>query len=170
MRKLFIVLVSALLVFGVSFQARAEQSTSTFTGKRFEEQQVFVYAYNNGTTTIQSNGVVILENAATDKTTVGTYVEVTTDADDELVFGVADENIAAGAVGRICVRGPHIVWDKDSTHALSTVLATSDTANRTTTYSTSDATVAGTLGVVILATSDLGGEYCWVWVAPQIHY
>ena len=169
MRKLFTILVSALLVLGISIQARAEQSTSTFTGKRFEEQQVFVYAYNNGSTEVQSYGVVIIDTDGTAGSTLGTYIENTTDADDELVFGVAAETIAVGSVGKVCVRGPHEVYDDDSTHAVSSILSSSTTANRTATYSTADATVGGFLGLVIGATSSLGPDYAWIWVRPQVH-
>lgn len=169
MRKLFIVLVSALLVLGLSIQARAEQSTSTFTGERYEEQQVFVYAYNNGSTEIQSYGIVIIDTDGTAGSTLGTYIENTTDADDELVFGVAAETIAVGAVGKVCIRGPHEVFDDDTTHAVSSIISSSSTANVSQTYATSDATVGGYAGLVIGATSSLGGRYCWIWVNPQVH-
>ena len=168
MRKLFIVLISALLV-GVSTQARAEISTTTFTGDRFEEQQVIVMCYNNSGSDIESNAVVILDVSATEGSTLGTYITTTATADDSYVFGVTDEVIEAGEVGRICVRGPHLVYDLDSTHAVRAILATSTTVGRTTTYATSDGTTGGQLGQVIDASVAEGVDYCTVWVNPQVH-
>lgn len=165
--KKFIFILSALLVFSVS--ARAEQSPQTATGTRYQDNQVFTIAYNNSGAEIQSNSVVILDTTATENTTLGAYITTTTTADSAYVFGVTGETIASGASGRVCIRGPHRVLDTDSTHAAGAILATSTTAGKTTTYSTADGTTGGYLGHVIGATSDLGANYAWVWVNPQIH-
>lgn len=166
--KKFIFVLSALLVFGI-YQARAEQSPETATGKRLQDNQVFTIAYNNSGSSIESNNVVVLDTDATENTTLGAYITTSATADDYRVFGVTDETIAAGESGRVCIRGPHRVLDTDSTHAAAAILATSTTAGNTTTFSTSDGTTGGYLGHVIGATSALGANYAWVWVNPQIH-
>lgn len=173
MKKFSIILLSALLVLGFSLQARAESSATAYTGKSYTEQQVFTFVYNNSGSEIQSNSVVILDNSGTDVaagSTLGSYITTTATADSVYVFGVTDETIAAGAVGRVCIRGPHLVLDTDSTHAEgTTILATSTTAGETTTYSTADGTAGGQLGLVIEQTASEGPDYCWVWVNPQVH-
>jgi len=169
MRKLSLFVLSALLVLGLSTQVWAEMSPSSATGSSYLDNQVYTVCYNNSGSEIQSHSVVILDTSATTGSTLGAYITTTTTADDYRVFGVTSETIAAGAVGRVCIRGPHRVLDTDSTHALAAILATSTTAGQTTTYSTSDGTTGGYLGHVIGATGDLGANYCWVWVNPQIH-
>lgn len=169
MRKLCIILVSALLIGTLVSTARAEQSTSTFTGDRYEEQQVWVYAFNNSGAIIQSNAVVTLDTTATAGTQLGTYITTSVTADDYRVFGVTGENIGIASVGKVCVRGPKEVLDSDKTHALAAILACSTSRGETTTYSTSDGTTGGYLGHVIGATSSLGEDYVWVWINPQIH-
>ncbi len=168
MKKLCIFVISALLVLGIAYQARAEMSPQT-AGGTYLDNQVYTMAYNNSGSSITSYAVVVLDTSATEKTTLGAWITTTTTADDYRVFGVTDQTIAAGTSGRVCIRGPHRVLDTDSTHALAAILATSTTAAQTTTYATSDGTVGGQLGVVIGATSDLGSNYCWVWVNPQVH-
>ena len=167
MRKLSIILVSALLVLGLSIQARAEISTSTFTGDRFEEQQVIVMCYNNSGAEIQSNSVVILDVTGTAGTTLGTYITTTTSTDSNYVFGVTDETIAAGSVGRICVRGPHRV------HMASTDTSAADTIGTYTPAGLAETTTTttnktGILGVALAEdTTALGGDdIWWVWINP----
>lgn len=171
MRKLSIVLISALLVFGLSIQARAEQSTSTFTGDRYEEQQVMVYCYNNSGAEIQSNSAVIIDITATAGTTLGTYITTTTTTDSSYVFGVTDETISSGSVGRICVRGPHKVqFASEDTAAEDTVgtLTPAGKVETTTTTSNKD----GILGLALAATAvtdrDYGTDMWWIWVDPYV--
>ncbi len=170
MNKLFIIVLSALLVFGIS-QARAEQSPSSATGSSYLDNQVYTVAYNNSGATIQSYAVVVLDTSATEKTTLGAYITTSTTADDYRVFGVTagGETCASGTNCRVIIRGPARVLDTDATHAVAAILAASGTTAQATTYSTSDGTAGGYLGHVIGATSDLGPNYCWVWVNPQIH-
>lgn len=169
MKKFRLFIISAFIMFGLIAQVKAEQSPQTATGSRYQDNQVFTVAYNNSGATIQSNSIVILDTTATENTTLGAYITTTTTADSPYVFGVTDETIASGETGRVCIRGPHRVLDTDATHAAGALLATSTTAGQTTTYSTADGTAGGVLGQVIGATSDLGANYAWVWVDPQVH-
>lgn len=168
MKKLFIV-ISALLVFGLISQVRAEQSPQTATGTRYQDNQVFTIAYNNSGAEIQSNSIVILDTTATLGTTLGAYITTATSADSPYVFGITDETILTAESGRVCIRGPHQVYDLDATHAAGALLATSATAGRTTTYSAADGTAGGVLGQVIGTPGGLGPNYAWVWVDPQVH-
>lgn len=167
MRKLSLFVLSALLVLGFTLQARAESSATAYTGKRFEEQQVFVFSYNNSGAEIQSNSVVILDISATAGSTLGTYITTTTNTDSSYVFGVADETIGIGEVGKICVRGPHTVWIASNDTAAEDTLGTYTPAGKaetTTTTSNKD----GILGVALAQdTSANGGEdIWWAWINP----
>ena len=132
MKKINIIVLSALLVLGLAFQVRAEQSPSSATGTRYYDNQVFTMAYNNSGSDISSNNVVILDISGTDvadETTLGAYITTTTTADSVYVFGVThDPNCVAGTSCRVCIRGPHKVMDTDSTHANGAILSTSTTA------------------------------------------
>jgi hypothetical protein len=168
MKKFYFVL-SALLVLGFAVQARAETSSTAYTGKDYTENEVFIYAYNNSGSSIQSNGVVIIDTSGTAGSTLGAYITTTSTADSVYVCGVTDETIADGAVGRVCVKGPHLVMYTSSTHTAGTIAATSTTAAQATTYSTADGIAGGQLGVVIGATSALGTRYAWVYIRPNVH-
>ena len=170
MRKLFIVLISALLVSGLSIQARAEQSTSTFTGERFEEQQVYIYAYNNSGAEVQSNGVVVIDITGTAGSTLGTYFTTSDTSGNSYILGVTDETIGIGEIGKICVRGPHIVQFDTAPSAADTV--TNDTVVPKGTTATSVANKYGYVGVALAATGsadrDYGADMWWVWVNPTV--
>lgn len=173
MKKLFIVLLSALMVFGFLTQARAETSTSAYTGKRYEEQQVFVMAFNNSGSTLNTTSVVILDLSGTGVTagaTLGSYVTTTTTADSVRVFGVADESIDDQSVGRICIRGPHqvrlVATSSPSSIGIGDLITTSATAGRVAEYSTADGTAGGVLGRSLETTTN---EDFWIWVNPEIH-
>ena len=171
MRKLFTILVSALLVLGISIQARAEQSTSTFTGKRFEEQQVFVYAYNNSGAEIQSNSAVIIDITGTPASTLGTYITTTTDTDSSYVFGVTDETIATASVGKVCVRGPHIVvFASTNTSAEDTVgtYTPAGSVETTTTTSNKDGILGLALAATVAGDKYYGLDMWWIWVNPYV--
>lgn len=171
MRKLFLVLVSALLMLGLSVQARAEQSTSTFTGERFEEQQVFVYVYNNSGAEIQSNSAVILDITGTAGSTLGTYITTTTVTDSSYVFGVTDETIPTASVGKVCVRGPHIVRFASSDTAAEDTVGTYTPAGyveTTTTTSNKDGILGLALAVTANTDQNYGLDMWWVWVNPYV--
>jgi len=171
MRK-FIVLFSALLMLGFSIQARAEQSTSTFTGERYEEQQVFIYAYNNSGSEVQSNGVVVIDITATGNSTLGTYFTTSATSGNSYILGITDETIAAGSVGRICVRGPHRVLFDTTPSAADSV--TNDTTAPLATTGTSAANKYGYVGTALKATTTTadgewgGSNTWWIWVNPTV--
>ena len=175
MRKLFIVLVSALLI-GVSVQARAEQSTSTFTGERFEEQQVFIFAYNNSGSEVQSNGVVVVDITGTGSSTLGTYFTTSGTSGNSYILGVTDETIAIATIGKICVRGPHIVNFATAPSAGDTI--TNHTVVPQGLTETSTANKYGYVGVALKATAaedgddfnldGVGSENWWIWVNPTV--
>lgn len=166
MRK-FIFVLSVLLAFSVS-QVRAEQSPQTATGTRYQDNQVFTIAYNNGGASISADSVVILDTSATSGTTLGGYITTTTTADDYRVFGITDEAIAASTSGRVCIRGPHQVWLEAPYNSAAGVIvaAGNDTAGVAQLYATSDGTVGGYLGRSLASRAS---NKVWVWVEPQIH-
>lgn len=169
MKKFCLVLLSALLVFSMASQARAEQSTASATGSSYLDNQVYTMAYNNSGSDITSHSVVILDTSGTAGSTLGAYITTTTTADHWAVAGVTvDPNCVAGTPCRVCIRGPIEVLFTSATHVTGTIAATSTTAGEATTYSTADGTVGGHLGKII-GSSDLGGFYAWVWVEPKIH-
>ncbi|MDD5387594.1 MAG: hypothetical protein PHQ22_10415 [Sulfuricurvum sp.] len=112
MKKLFVVLLSALIILGVSTQARAEIETSSYTGRNYRELQRFIQVYNNYGNTITENSVVILDMVGSPTPITGTVavtIHATYTSPSALAIGVADETIASGAIGKICTYGPHLV-------------------------------------------------------------
>lgn len=172
MRKLFIILVSALLMLGLSIQVRAEQSTSTFTGERYEEQQVFVYAYNNSGSTVQSNSVVVVDITGTGSSTLGAYFTTSATSGNSYIMGITDETIASSSVGKICVRGPHIAIFDAAPSAADSV-TNDDAAGAKATAGTSAANKYGYVGTALKATAaadapTCGTYYWWIWVNPTV--
>lgn len=109
MKKLFIVLLSALFIFGIAYQVRAEQSSSSASGTNYYDNQVYTIGYNNSGADISSNSLVVIDTTGTAGSTLGAYITTTTTQGHNFVFGVTDEVIADGTSGRICIRGPHKV-------------------------------------------------------------
>lgn len=171
MKKFYIIVLSALLVLGFAIQARAESSATAFSGKVDDEQQVFTVAYNSGTTEVSKGDVVILDSTATEGSTLGAYVTTTTTADNKLVFGVADETISASEVGRVCIRGPHGVnLEAGGSYAVGDMLAASSTEKMAEEYATSDGTLGGYLGIILVAVSDnTDNSERIAWINPQVH-
>ena len=171
MKKLSIFIISALLLLGLVSQVRAEQSPQTATGTRYQDNQVFTVAYNNYTSEISANSVVVLDTTATANSTLGAYITGTTTADDKYVFGVTDEAIGSGKSGRICIRGPHVVWTQYSNLAAGAIAAPAGYLGSATTYSASDGTAGGQLGYALGAeyTNSTGNHSDWIWVNPRIH-
>ncbi len=131
MKKLFLIALMVLLTASFCY---AEQSAQTYSGnanQRFDEQQVFVDAYNSSGGTISSNYVVVIDTAAANAasgTTLGTYITTTTTAADARVLGVTESDIPAGRVGRVCVRGPKKVYLTAAPSAAGATIATTTTA------------------------------------------
>lgn len=166
---LFSLILSAFLLLGVS-QAKAEVGVSAYTGTDYREQQVFTYVYNNSGSELTYNSVVILDTSATAGSTLGAYFTTTTTADSPYVFGVTDQTIKSGEVGRVCVRGPHTVrLTTESGLAAGDIVATSGTAGKAVEYSTSDGTVGGYLGTAIVDNTTTFEDRWWIIVNPQTH-
>lgn len=120
MNRFLLVLAFSLLILGIP-NVHARNSAASYDNKYYSQQE-FVQAYNNSTATIYRDYVVGLDvnssginNGATPginpNNNLGQYVtEVTGSTTDSIyVFGVSDETIPAGQLGRICIRGAHKV-------------------------------------------------------------
>ncbi len=117
MKKLFVLFVSALLVLGVVTNADAFVSSPIQDGN-YTGVQEFVIMFNNTTRIIASNTIVTLDLVATTTdvavnargiSNLGAFASQSSVTGAAAVIGVADEDIATGTYGRICVRGPHQV-------------------------------------------------------------
>lgn len=198
MKKLLLIAIS-LMVLACS-NAQARNSASTYDNKYYSQQE-FVQGYNSSTGTIYRDFVVGLDTTQTinPNSNLGQYItQATSSTTDNLyVFGVADETIPAGQLGRICIRGPHkVVLNSTKQLAISAGNVLSQCSNNQTygafptlnnggacVYSTAAGTAGGQLGYVLSATAttdtgDVGqttnpqsnttwSEY-WSWVAPQV--
>ena len=174
MRKLFVFLFISALVLSFSINAIAEQSATTQTGKRWEEQQVFSYFYNKTGADISSNHVVVLDiTNATAGTTLGTCVATNATAGNTYIVGITDEVLVDGSVGRVCVKGPHraiftatpTAADRVSNGTTAGLCTTqTSTANKYGYIGTALAQVGSTDALYDYATS----KVWWVWVSPTI--
>lgn len=117
MNKLLLVAISLLLLGFPNAQAR--NSAASYDNKYWSQQE-FVQAYNNSTATIYRDFIVGLDTSLNTSASInpnnnqGQYItEGTGSTTDAIyVFGVADETIPAGQLGRILIRGPHkVVWN-----------------------------------------------------------
>lgn len=173
MKKLLFVL-SVLIMAGSSSYVRAESSASGYED-HLRSQQVFSSFYNGGSVDISRDQPVILRAGATAGSTLGADIEATITTDSVFTVGVADETIAVGTMGRVCIRGPHkvAVANSFSGQATGAILSTSTTIGKAGVYSRSDGTVGGQLGVLIntTATTDTGdaSNTFWGWINPQVH-
>lgn len=173
--KKFILL--ALLMVGMISTVRAENSATAYDQKYYS-QQVFVVAYNNSSGTIANNNVVILDasQSVNPNLYLGSYINTTQVSDSIFAFGVTDESIPVGQLGRVCIRGPHKAVSRTSNAfqtASGTIISVSSTPGTFGRYTTADGTVGGQLGYVLSGTAstdtgDASNTY-WVWVRPQHH-
>lgn len=163
MKKLSLFIISALFVFALATQARAESSPTTFAGNVYTDEQVFIRAYNNSGAIVSENQVVILDTSATAGTTLGSYFTITTSTDSSYVMGVTDQQVAKGDIGRICVRGPHKVQITANPTAGQN-MGTGSTYGKAT-ASTATTTATGILGTALAASTS--GSTWWVWVNPH---
>lgn len=177
MRNIQFILV-ALFVAVFAPIVRAENSATAYDAKYYS-QQVFVVAYNNNASTISTNNVVILDStqSVNPNLYLGNYVTLNGSTTDSIyVFGVTDESILTGTLGRICVRGPHkVVMPVNSTYTAGSVIGACSTANagKACPTTTADGTASGQLGFILSATAttdtgDASNTY-WMWVRPQQH-
>lgn len=178
--KKFILL--ALLMVGMISTVRAENSATAFDQKYYS-QQVFVVAYNNSASTLALNSTVILDATQTTNPNLylGSYVTTSGSTTDSIyTFGVTDESILSGSLGRICVRGPHkVVMPSPSSGvtAGNVISACSNTvaanAGKACAFTTADGTDSGMLGFLLSATASTdngdASNTFWAWIRPQEH-
>lgn len=173
--KKFILL--ALLMVGMISTVRAESSATAYDGKYYS-QQVFVDAYNNFNAAIARDNVVIIDasQAVNPNLYLGSYITVTNTTDSIFVFGVTDESINSGSIGRIAVRGPHkavSITAQSGANASGSIISASNVPGKFGFASTADGTASGRLGYILssTATTDTGdatGTF-WIWVDPRSH-
>lgn len=172
MRNIKLFMLAALLMVGMISTVRAENSATAFDDK-YWSQQVFVSAYNDSPT-LNRDSVVILNASSTAGSTLGGHVIATQVSDSIFIFGVTDESISAGSLGRICVRGAHkVAMNSSAGQVTGQIIGSSTTFGKASWYSTADGTAGGQLGYLInaTATSDTGDatNTYWAWITPRIH-
>lgn len=173
MKKLFIVL-SVLIMASYASNVRAESSSTAYEPDE-RVQEVYASFYNAGPSDININEPVVLRANATAGSTLGAYIETSASTDNIFVIGVADASIAAGSMGKVCIRGPHKVAAVNnlSSKATGAIFSTSSTTGKAGIYATADGTVGGQLGWLLntTATTDTGDatNTFWAWINPQLH-
>lgn len=179
MKSIKFLLVALFLVASVA-SVRAENSATAFDAKA-ATQTVYVSAYNNSGDTLAVNSVVVLDVTQTinPNNYLGSYVTKNGSTTDSIyVFGVTDESILDGSLGRIAVRGPHKVLMPSIPSGAGIVIgacSNSVTANavKACPTTTADGTASGQLGYLLSATAstdtgDAANTY-WAWIRPQQH-
>lgn len=176
MKNIKFILAALFMVVSASM-VRAESSATAYDGKYYS-QQVFVMAYNNFNATINRDNVVIIDASPSinPNNNLGSYIIPTGTTDSIFIFGVTDEAIVVGTMGRVCIRGPHkavgIVGAGFPTSGA--IISASNQIGKFGYYNgTSDGTAGGRLGYVLSATAttdtgDATGTY-WVYVEPSVH-
>lgn len=167
----------ALLMVGLASTARAESSATAYDSKYYS-QQVFVVAYNNFPTAITRDNVVILDasQAVNPNLYLGSYIITTATTDSVFVFGVTDETIQPGTMGRVCIRGPHkaiSITGQAGQNTSGAIITTSNQSGKFGFGSTADGTASGRLGYILssTATTDTGdaANTYWTWIQPAAH-
>lgn len=174
------ILFALLILVGFSSNVRAESSATAYDQKYYS-QQVFTVAYNNGSNTINRDNVVILDapQSINPNNYYGSYITLGSTTDSVFIFGVADESILAGSLGRVCIRGPHKAvallpgGGVASYIASGAIISASNQAGKFGYASTADGTASGRLGYILSATAttdtgDASNTY-WVWIQPYTH-
>jgi biotin carboxyl carrier protein len=182
MNKILLLVVFSLILLGIP-NAHARNSAASYDSKYYSQQE-FVEAYNNSSATVNRDYIVQIDTTPSINTNknLGQYVtDVTAATPNVYAFGVADENITAGTLGRFCIRGPHkIVVKAGQTVTAGTVLGFCSNnpagAGLSCTYNTPTGTSDSMIGFTLNATATTdtgdvnnatGAEY-WSWVAPQV--
>lgn len=173
MRKINVIMLGIFLMLGM-VSVKAENSATGYSNPAsFRDQQVFVEAYNNNASSIAINNVVVLDTSGTANSTLGAYINTSTTTDSVYVFGVTDEAIAAGTLGRVCVRGPHKVVYANASPTLGNVIGVNSvSAGTAAPVTTASGTSRGFLGKIInttasTATGDATNTF-WAWIQPGI--
>lgn len=177
MKRLFLYLSVCAFLVGISGIARAEDSANAYEGKT-RSYPVFVSALNTGgDVAVNSPMILAVDSTQTlgQAGTLGAYVRQTSTTDSVFFYGVSDEAITSGMMGRICIRGPHKVAmvNNLANQATGAILSTSTTLQKGGIYSTADGTAGGQGGILLstTATTDTGDatNTFWFWVNPQPH-
>lgn len=171
--KKFILL--ALLMVGMISTVRAESSATAYDSKYYS-QQVFVVAYNNSASTISQEQVAVLDTtqAINPNIYLGSYVTTNGATTDSIyVFGVADEDILSGTLGRFGIRGPHKVRMPSVPSAAGIVIGACASSANACPVTTADGTASGRLGYLLSATAstdsgDAANTY-WAWLNITEH-
>ena len=179
MKNIKIMLV-ALFMVAMAPVVRAENGATAFDAKA-TTQTVYVVAYNNSAATLAVNSVVVLDATQTinPNNYLGSYVTSNGSTTDSIyVFGVTDESIAVGSLGRIAIRGPHKVLMPSPPTGAGVVIgacSNSVTANavKACATTTSDGTASGILGYTLSATAstdtgDAANTY-WAFLRIGVH-
>jgi hypothetical protein len=198
MKKIFALVVLSLFV--MSGIALAEQGATSFSGKNYIEQGVYVDAYNGTNGTLTANAVVVFDAAFGNAGTTfalaggtispgsiiivsGAAVAECSTATTPQVFGVVDSvqpngltYIASSTSGRICIRGPHLVMvgtapTYGALYFQGPVTGKADQSP----VANNGQTLVGSIGICINATTTaalagVGNGACLIWVQPTRSY
>lgn len=168
MRKIhmFFVFFAVVAILAFTGIVKAENSASSYDAKN-TTQQVDIMLYSSGVVTI--NDVVALDvtNGTVANKGLGSWMQTTTTTDSIYVIGVADESVTTGQLGRVCVRGPHLVnfFSGPGVITAGKLVGTTTTAGKAGIRSTADGTAAGVLGITLTGTADstyTGAQLIWV--------
>lgn len=120
MNRLLLTLIFSLVLLGFP-NAHARNGATAFDAKALTQDE-YVSAYNDSTGTLYRDYIVGVDVGGSGAGSVaapginpnvnlGAYIneDTTSTTDSIYVFGVVDENIPSGQLGRICIRGPHKV-------------------------------------------------------------
>ncbi len=174
MKKLIIAL-SVLLILVSMSSVRAETSASAYGDGKYWEQQAFTEMRNNSGAAISSNRVVVLDCtiAVAGSSTLGSAFITTTmaGATGWPIIGVTDENISSGSIGRVCIRGPHLVeFVTNSPPTTGNVTVTTGTTAGYAALGVTTTNNYNILGTALKATATTETNYSpniwWIWVRP----
>lgn len=179
-KKLLLIFSVFALLVGTTKFVKAENSADAYSPNA-RSYQIFVDVYNTDGATIPVNSPVILAVdssqtvGASGGGTLGAYIRSTTTTDSIFAYGVTDEAISAGTMGRVCIRGPHKIAAVNALtgQATGSIFSSSTTQYKAGIYATADGTAGGQLGILLstTATSDTGdaSNTFWAWLFPQFH-
>lgn len=160
---------------GIVSTVRAENSATAYDSKYYS-QQVFVVAYNNSASTISQEQVAVLDTTQTINPNIylGSYVTINGATTDSIyTFGVADEDVLSGTLGRFCVRGPHKVQMPSQPSGAGVIISSCASTAKACPVTTADGTASGRLGYTLSSTAstetgDVANTY-WAWININEH-
>lgn len=177
MRNLNKLMLAIFFLVSMVSISKAEQSATGYGNPtNWRDQQVFVVAYNNSGSSLSRDNTVILDTTPSinANTNLGAYVTTNgATTDSVFVFGVTDETITNGTLGRICVRGPHkVVEPSPPVGGTGDVIGACASNSKACLVTTSSGTKRGFLGKLMsgTATTDTGdaSNTFWAWIEPGV--